>query len=139
MQLRYLTTLEPAREQMAKVSSIAFAPNNLRLAVVTVDRIVRLYDETGEQRDKFSTKPADKANAKNYAVTAMEWSPDSTKLAIGACAWPPAPTAPPHSSAPPPLTRPAQPNPTTSSSSTSSGPSGRTRRASATSSCRRLP
>lgn len=31
-----------------------------RLAVATSDRIVHLFDESGERRDKFSTKPADK-------------------------------------------------------------------------------
>lgn len=29
------------------------------MAVVTADRIVYLYDDNGEKRDKFSTKPAD--------------------------------------------------------------------------------
>ena len=28
------------------------------MAVVTMDRVVILYDELGERRDKFSTKPA---------------------------------------------------------------------------------
>lgn len=38
---------------------MAWAPNNLKLAVCTSDRVVLLYDENGEKRDKFSTKPAD--------------------------------------------------------------------------------
>ena len=43
-----------------KLTAAAFSPNNQRLAVVTGDRVVHLYDENGERRDKFSTKPADK-------------------------------------------------------------------------------
>lgn len=38
---------------------MAWAPNNAKFAVCTVDRVVLLYDEHGERRDKFSTKPAD--------------------------------------------------------------------------------
>ncbi|KAF3826454.1 hypothetical protein GH733_008979 [Mirounga leonina] len=49
-----------------------------------VDRVVLLYDEHGERRDKFSTKPADmKYGRKSYMVKGMAFSPDSTKIAIG--------------------------------------------------------
>ncbi|KAG6623993.1 intraflagellar transport protein 172 [Phytophthora cinnamomi] len=82
MQLRHLTSLLQATEGMCKVTAIAFSPNNRRLAVVTVDRVVHLFDaQTGERKDKFSTKPADKGD-KNYIVRALEFSPDSTKLAV---------------------------------------------------------
>lgn len=43
----------------AKVTALAWAPNNSKLAVCTVDRVVLLYDDQGEKRDKFATKPAD--------------------------------------------------------------------------------
>ena len=39
--------------------ALAWAPNNSKLAVCTIDRVVLLYDEHGEKRDKFSAKPAD--------------------------------------------------------------------------------
>ncbi len=43
-----------------------------------------LFDETGEKRDKFSTKPADaKYGKKSYVVRGLEFSPDATKLAVG--------------------------------------------------------
>ena len=38
---------------------MAWSPNNQKLAVVTADRVIQLFDETGEKKDKFSTKPAD--------------------------------------------------------------------------------
>lgn len=82
MQLRHLKTILPHDERgMCKVTAIAWAPNNKRLAVITVDRVVHLFDENGERRDKFSTKPADKG-PKNYTVRQLHFSPDSTKLAV---------------------------------------------------------
>lgn len=47
------------QEGAARVTAVAWAPNNKKLAVCTVDRTVLLYDDQGERRDKFSTKPAD--------------------------------------------------------------------------------
>jgi hypothetical protein len=62
MQLRHMKTVQPAKEGegvMDRVTALCWAPNNMRLAAVTTDRIVHLFDENGERRDKFSTKPAD--------------------------------------------------------------------------------
>ncbi|XP_025050082.1 intraflagellar transport protein 172 homolog [Alligator sinensis] len=68
----------------AKVTCLAWAHNNAKFAVCTVDRVVLLYDEHGERRDKFSTKPADaKYGRKSYVVKGMAFSPDSTKIAVG--------------------------------------------------------
>lgn len=65
------------------MTCMAWAPNNVKFAACTVDRVVLLYDEQGERRDKFSTKPADsKYGKKHYVVKAMAFSPDSTKIAI---------------------------------------------------------
>ena len=33
--------------------------NNVKLAVCTADRVVIMFDENGDKRDKFSTKPID--------------------------------------------------------------------------------
>ncbi len=38
---------------------MAWSPNNAKFAVATYDRVILLYDEQGERRDKFATKPAD--------------------------------------------------------------------------------
>jgi len=88
MQLRHLATLLPAngatttgRAYDAKVTAVCYSPNGKKLAVCGMDRVVRLFDDTGEPVDKFSTKPADKG-LKNYVVRAMVFAPDSTKLAI---------------------------------------------------------
>lgn len=43
----------------ARVTCLAWSANSGRFAVCTADRVVLLYDEHGERRDKFSTKPAD--------------------------------------------------------------------------------
>ena len=88
MQLRHLCTLLPAsgstvpgRVHDGKITAICYSPNNRKLAVCGMDRVVRLFDDQGDPIDKFSTKPADKS-PKTYVVRAMHFSPDSTKLAI---------------------------------------------------------
>lgn len=53
-----------------------------RLALVSTDKVVYLFDENGERRDKFKTKPAEANSPNTYVVRAMAFSPDSTKLAI---------------------------------------------------------
>ncbi|CAH2245239.1 intraflagellar transport 172 homolog [Pelobates cultripes] len=84
MQLKHIKTLLSPQEGAAKVTCMAWSPNNAKFAVCTVDRVVLLYDEHGERRDKFSTKPADsKYGKKSYMVKGMAFSPDSTKIAIG--------------------------------------------------------
>lgn len=54
----YFTSF-PLQDGAAKVTCMAWSQNNAKFAVCTVDRVVLLYDEHGERRDKFSTKPAD--------------------------------------------------------------------------------
>lgn len=84
MQLKHLKTLLTPQDGAAKVTCMAWAPNNTKFAVCTVDRVVLLYDEQGERRDKFSTKPLDsKYGKQSYVVNDMAFSPDSTKIAIG--------------------------------------------------------
>jgi len=68
-----------------RVVSVCFSPNNARLAVATADRVVSLFDEAGERRDKFATKPganADKGGKALYAISGLAWSPDCTRLAV---------------------------------------------------------
>ena len=90
MQLRHLKSYHLPSElqpdsRFPKVTALAPSPNNYRLACATADRYIALYDETGTQRDKFPTKPADKdrPNAKAYQVRSLAFSPDSTRLAVG--------------------------------------------------------
>lgn len=45
--------------------------------------MIILFDENGEKRDKFPTKPSDAANGKtSYIITHIAFSPDSTRLAV---------------------------------------------------------
>ncbi|NWW87428.1 IF172 protein, partial [Rhynochetos jubatus] len=68
----------------ARVTCLAWSGSSARFAVCTAERVVLLYDEHGERRDKFSTKPADaKYGRRSYVVKGMAFSPDSTRLAIG--------------------------------------------------------
>ncbi|BFY99323.1 hypothetical protein BsWGS_02362 [Bradybaena similaris] len=84
MQLKHMKTLLPPLDGAAKICAIAHSPNNQKLAVCTSDRVVILFDEQGEKRDKFSLKPADaKYGKKSYTVKGLAFSSDSTKIAVG--------------------------------------------------------
>lgn len=51
--------------------------------MATTDRTIFLYDENGEKRDKFSTKPLEQSSGKeSYTIRDIAFSPDSTKLAV---------------------------------------------------------
>lgn len=53
------------------------------MAVATADRTILLFDENGERRDKFSTKPSDPgASRTSYVIRGIAFSPDSTRLAV---------------------------------------------------------
>uniref|UniRef100_A0A914XG62 Anaphase-promoting complex subunit 4-like WD40 domain-containing protein n=1 Tax=Plectus sambesii TaxID=2011161 RepID=A0A914XG62_9BILA len=84
MQLKFQKTLVPEQDGAAKIPAMCWSPNNAKLAVATADRSIVLFDEQGERRDKFSTKPVDaKYGKKSYVIKAMAFSPDSTRLAVG--------------------------------------------------------
>lgn len=84
MHIKYLKNILGCQDGAAKISALSWSPNNMKLAVCTADRVVLLFDETGEKRDKFSTKPADaKYGKRSYTVKGVDFSPDSTKLAVG--------------------------------------------------------
>ena len=53
-----------------------------KLAAVGADKVVHVFDESGERKDKFKTKAADPTSTQNYVVRSMAFSPDSTKLAL---------------------------------------------------------
>ena len=57
------------QEGAAKITAMAWSPSNTKFAVATYDRVILLYDEHGERRDKFATKPAD---PKVLALTVAE-------------------------------------------------------------------
>jgi intraflagellar transport protein 172 len=76
MQIKYWGNLQQPQDAMQKISAIAWSPNSKRQAVAASDRVIHLYDETGQKRDKFSIRPLEKDN-KSYIVRALAFSPDS--------------------------------------------------------------
>ncbi|KAI6244210.1 ANAPC4-WD40 domain-containing protein [Aphelenchoides fujianensis] len=83
MNLKFLSTIIEPQNEIAKVPSIAFAPNNRKLAIATADRHVYVHDEKFAQRDRFSTKPVDSQfGKKSYEIRSIVFSPDSSKLAV---------------------------------------------------------
>ncbi|CAK9818338.1 Intraflagellar transport protein 172 homolog [Anthophora plagiata] len=84
MLLKYLGNVMLPYEYENRVISIAWSPNNLKLAVASSDRSIYLFDENCVKRDRFSTKPVDsKFGKKSYVIKGIAFSPDSTKIAVG--------------------------------------------------------
>ncbi|KAJ3273642.1 hypothetical protein HDV01_004251 [Terramyces sp. JEL0728] len=79
---RHLKSIIASGDSPNRVTALAWSPNNQKLAVVTADRTIQLFDETGERKDRFATKPADSKNIRSYFVCGLAFSPDSTKLAV---------------------------------------------------------
>ncbi|KAL3317647.1 hypothetical protein Ciccas_003697 [Cichlidogyrus casuarinus] len=83
MALRHVKTVINPQTCQAKILAIDWAPSNTKFAVCTSDRIVALFNDSGERKERFATKPADsKAGKKSYMVTGLAFSGDSHKLAI---------------------------------------------------------
>ncbi|KAJ1524676.1 hypothetical protein HK096_001193, partial [Nowakowskiella sp. JEL0078] len=82
MQIRHLKTIISQTDVLNRITAIAWSANNQKIAIVGVDRVIQLYDETGERKDRFATKPADPKTGTKYTIVSMAFSPDSTKLAI---------------------------------------------------------
>jgi len=59
MQIKYWGNLQQPVDAMQKISAIAWSPNSKKHAVAASDRVIHLYDELGQKRDKFSIRPAE--------------------------------------------------------------------------------
>lgn len=82
MKLKHFQSLTaPSEGAQIKVTALCWSPSGKKLAVCTSDRIVLMFDDEGQRKDKFLTKPADKG-PKNYIVRQMSFSPQSDKLAV---------------------------------------------------------
>ncbi|KAL9903021.1 intraflagellar transport protein 172 homolog [Glossina fuscipes] len=83
MQLKFLKTILEGQNYINRIPGLAWSPNHQKLAVATADRHIYLYDDLGERRDKFSTKPSNPASGKHsYVIRGLAFSPDSKKLAV---------------------------------------------------------
>uniref|UniRef100_A0A0K0F112 Intraflagellar transport protein osm-1 (inferred by orthology to a C. elegans protein) n=1 Tax=Strongyloides venezuelensis TaxID=75913 RepID=A0A0K0F112_STRVS len=84
MKLRFLDTIIDSQLTSAKIPSISWSLNNKKLAIATKDRNIYLFDATREQKDRFHAKPIESKYGKNsFTITAITFSPDSLKLAVG--------------------------------------------------------
>uniref|UniRef100_A0A7S1KTE2 IF140/IFT172/WDR19 TPR domain-containing protein n=1 Tax=Percolomonas cosmopolitus TaxID=63605 RepID=A0A7S1KTE2_9EUKA len=83
MQLRFLADIHQPIKAIAPIRSLAWSPNNRRLALADSNNVIYLYDENGEKKEKFSTKSVSGEKGGNsYMITGLVFSPDSTKLAV---------------------------------------------------------
>ncbi|KAJ3038900.1 hypothetical protein HDV00_012822 [Rhizophlyctis rosea] len=82
MQIRHLKTIVSRPDEPLRITALAWSPNNQKLAIATSDRIIQLFDETGERKDKFGTKPGDPKAARPYTICGLAFSPESARLAV---------------------------------------------------------
>ncbi|MCQ2816330.1 MAG: hypothetical protein MJ252_03590 [archaeon] len=66
--------------KIAQIRGISWSENNMRIAVATAEKKIVLYDENGNKKESFSTKPH--VQGKDYQIREIVFSPDSTLLAI---------------------------------------------------------
>ncbi|XP_065670042.1 intraflagellar transport protein 172 homolog isoform X3 [Hydra vulgaris] len=84
MLLKHIKTIFPPQDGAAKVTAMCWSPNNKKMAVVSTDRVISFFDDSGEMRDKFGEKPGEpKTGKKGFLVKGLAFSPDSTKIALG--------------------------------------------------------
>ncbi|XP_050671784.1 intraflagellar transport protein 172 homolog isoform X2 [Leptidea sinapis] len=83
MRLKYNKTIIDSQNCNSPIAAVTWSPNNIKLAVVTCDRLILLFDKDGVRRDKFNTKPADPAaGKKSYVVTSVVFSDNSELLGV---------------------------------------------------------
>lgn len=80
MNFKHSKNLQTGQDSIFKIQGACWSANNMRLAVAQADRKIALYDENGEKKDSFSTKPA--KPSKNYIIREIAFSPDSTRIAV---------------------------------------------------------
>ena len=58
MQLKHSKTISVSVKDPlnSRINCISYSPNGMKLAIVSKDNFVHLFDETGERKDKFPTK-----------------------------------------------------------------------------------
>ncbi|CAD5234656.1 unnamed protein product [Bursaphelenchus xylophilus] len=83
MNLKFLQTLIEPENSISRIPSIAYSPNDRKLAIATNDRVIHLFDDKGNRKDKINTKPIESQYGKqSYKIQSVCFSPDSTKLAV---------------------------------------------------------
>ena len=59
MQIRHLKTLIAGSDGISPITASAWAASGLKLAVCGVDRVVQLFDDLGQRKDRFQSKTKD--------------------------------------------------------------------------------
>lgn len=80
MQIRHLKQIIPQGDSSKAITGMAWSPDNQKLAVVSSDRTVSLFDDSGERKDKFTVKQPENTAMHNCVL--LCFSPDSAKLAV---------------------------------------------------------
>lgn len=64
MFIKQIKTIVVPGDLPSRICAVTWSLNNQKLAVATSDRVITIYDETGDKKDRFATKPADPASQK---------------------------------------------------------------------------
>lgn len=81
MNFKHSKNLQPGGDVAHKIYTMNWSPNLLRLAVAqSSDRKIVLFDENGNKKETFSTKPF--KGSKSYSIKEIAFSACSTKLAV---------------------------------------------------------
>lgn len=71
MQIRHLKTVVAPAEGANRVSAVSWSANNQKLATVAADKVIQLFDDSGEKKDKFNTKPTDPQKVTYYNLSVL--------------------------------------------------------------------
>ncbi|XP_022904124.2 intraflagellar transport protein 172 homolog [Onthophagus taurus] len=83
MQFKYVKNILESYDVPQQIICVAWSPNSAKLAAATSERQILLFDENGEKKDHFSTKPSNsEAGKKSYIIKSVAFNSDSTKLAV---------------------------------------------------------
>ncbi|GKT28928.1 Intraflagellar transport protein 172 homolog, partial [Aduncisulcus paluster] len=79
MKLKHDKTIYSGGKSWKIISKLEFSGNSKKLAAVC-DKFINIFDEKGERKDKFFTKPANKG-PKNFFITDCAFYHDGSRLA----------------------------------------------------------
>lgn len=80
MNFSHSKVLLQGENKLNSIHGICWSANNMRIAAATNDNKILLFDENGNKKESFSTKP--RMQGKPYKIRSICFSPDSVLLAI---------------------------------------------------------
>lgn len=76
------TLIEPKGDLEKRVIIVRWSPDGERLAIVTAENCVHLYNVAANDISRIPVKPKDENNKRNFTLTGFDWAPDSSRFVI---------------------------------------------------------